>query len=52
MAIAHATYTKDVSEPQLQQKKLHPLKKCFWNLFNLHYIKHYIKNVLGIYFLM
>ena len=27
---------------QLQQNILHPLKNVFWNLFNLHYIKHYI----------
>ena len=23
-------------------KKITSIKKCFWNLFNLHYIKHYI----------
>ena len=28
------------------------IKKCFLNLFNLHDIKHYIKNVWGIFFLM
>ena len=37
---------------QLQQTFFTSIKKCFWNLFNLHHIKHYIKNVLGIYFLM
>ena len=28
--------TKIESILQLQQKCLHPLKKCFWNLFNLN----------------
>ena len=27
------------------------IKKCFWSLFNLHYIKHYIKKCFGNLFL-
>ena len=36
---------------QLQQNIFTSIKKCFWNLLNLHYIKHYITNCFGNLFL-